>query len=197
MHHCTCIAIGKPIGLLRSSANAGNSKLKISRAGSLLLAPFFSPSPFRVFLCLQVLTSEHARRLKFTLQRFCSMAQIYFLSTFFPVREITNNHSNKQYKQINKQTEKNAKFLAGVRYWMWKFMGPNYLFLEEKWIKNPNFVTSNMYANSPSQWRILLALISNKQWIKRRKHSCLMWTNIRLCKTNSEALFFCLLYSQL
>ena len=41
------------------------------------------------------------------------------------------------------------------------------------------------------------SLVSNNQWIKPRKHIWLMWTNIRLRKTNSEALFFCLLYSPL
>ena len=34
----------KPIGSLRSSANAGYSKINSSRAGSLYLAPFFSPA---------------------------------------------------------------------------------------------------------------------------------------------------------
>ena len=34
----------KPIGSLCSSANAGNSKINSSRAGSLFLAPFFSPA---------------------------------------------------------------------------------------------------------------------------------------------------------
>ena len=34
----------KPIGSLRSSGNAGNSKINSSRAGSLFLAPFFSPA---------------------------------------------------------------------------------------------------------------------------------------------------------
>ena len=34
----------KPIEWLRSSANAGNSKINSSRAGSLFLTPFFSPS---------------------------------------------------------------------------------------------------------------------------------------------------------
>ena len=34
----------KPIGSLRSSANAGNSKINSSRAGSLYLTPFFSPA---------------------------------------------------------------------------------------------------------------------------------------------------------
>ena len=42
------------------------------------------------------------------------------------------------------------------------------------------------------------SLVPNKQWIKPRKHSwLLMWTNIRLRKTNCEALFFCFLYSPL
>ena len=55
---CTEVALAsvtcqfKPIGSLRSSANAGNSKINSSRAGSLFLAPFFSPalgcgSPFK------------------------------------------------------------------------------------------------------------------------------------------------------
>lgn len=79
---------------------------------------------------------------------------------------------------------------------MWKFIGLTYLFLErERWVKNPNFVTSNMYVNSPDQWRISYltcrpSLIFNKEWIKPRKHGWLVWTNIRLRKTISEALFF-------
>ena len=32
-----------------------------------------------------------------------------------------------------------------------------YLFLEERWVKNSNFVTSNVYANPPDQRRILHA----------------------------------------
>ena len=32
-----------------------------------------------------------------------------------------------------------------------------HLFLEERWVKNSNFVTSNVYANAPDQRRVLHA----------------------------------------
>ena len=32
-----------------------------------------------------------------------------------------------------------------------------YLFLEERWVKNSNFVTSNVYTNAPDQQRLLHA----------------------------------------
>ena len=35
---------------------------------------------------------------------------------------------------------------------MWKFIGLTCLFLEESWVENPTFVTSNMCAYSPGQW---------------------------------------------
>ena len=38
---------------------------------------------------------------------------------------------------------------------MRKFVGLTYLFLEERWVENPTFVTPNMCSNSPDQWRSL------------------------------------------
>ena len=38
---------------------------------------------------------------------------------------------------------------------MWKFIDLTYLFLEKRWVKSPNVITSNMCANSPDQWHSL------------------------------------------
>jgi len=42
--------------------------------------------------------------------------------------------------------------LACVKYWMWKFIGLTYIFLEERWVEYPTFVTSNVCTNSADQW---------------------------------------------
>ena len=79
---------------------------------------------------------------------------------------------------------------------MWKFIGleKTYLFLEERWVKNSNFVSSNVYANAPDHRRILhgghpLHPISNEL----QKNQPNKQTQLR--KTISKALLFCPLFS--
>jgi len=69
-NRCKSVFQNPPVVAFRRSPNLRDLLVtearSMGRGKSLFLAPFFSPSPFCVFLCLKVLTSEPARRLWIT-----------------------------------------------------------------------------------------------------------------------------------